>query len=77
MVPTSLHASKVASKKLQSVNVQFRNAASRWIDALNRHSRNVHSMNELPLFATSLRSTSTKATFAWVAADRSLPPQSS
>jgi hypothetical protein len=56
--------------------VQFRKAASVWVEPLKRQLRNVQSENVPPRFDASVRSTPAKATAVWVCPERSSPSQS-
>ena len=62
MLPISLHRVNVVSKNEHRTKVQFTNAASVWVDALNRTPRKVHSSNTPPWFVTSVRSESMNST---------------
>src|SRR5690606_24896826 len=74
-LPTSLHPLNSASKKPHLTNVQFRNAVSVWLDALNRTPRNVQSVKAAPTPPASVMSTSTNRTLAWFSLVRSRESQ--
>lgn len=60
--PLSLQASKVASNRLVSSNVQATNAVAWWLEALSRQCRKMQLSKCAPFVRTSVRSTSTNMT---------------